>query len=181
MPALPSYEQLIQSIVTWLARSYPHGRVPIGLIQRGLGLGLEYTLNFHTAAGLAGQRGLLMMHGRSTDGLVVSLTPVGAAFAAQLLQPTASELGAMSPAAEQILRQIVATFDTALRETARQWAVEAGTNVDPLHLVMAARTLTAGAMAVQVDAIDTQRDKSQDGPAAQALMRLLFNNPGGAK
>lgn len=50
--------------------------------------------------------------------------------------------------------------------------------MEPLHIILAAKTLVAGSMAEKIIEIDSARDKTSDRAAEDSLLELLFRSDG---
>lgn len=121
------------------------------------------------------QRGLLRSQGQG-DAAAVSATPQGREFAKALI---AAIHTALTPAAEELLVRISEQFRERLQAEATDLAVKSGRpNVEPLHIILAAKTLVAGSMAEKIIEIDSARDKTSDRAAEDSLLELLFRSDG---
>lgn len=172
-----STERVLHLVVAWLRQSYRDGRVPVGLLSRTLArsLGIE-PQRVDEAVNSGVKRRLLQSFGTSADGVIVSLAPAGAEMADALIGSLGEQVhvGALAPAADALVDQIVLTFATTLRKVATEWAREAASDVEPIHVILAARSIATGPLLAAIDAIDERRDKSGDAAGEQKLLALLW-------
>lgn len=176
--------QIARLVTAWIAQSYPSGRVPTGLLRRSLSDAapvereqLEAAVRFNI------DRGLLNDHGPSPDGRVVSLTQLGREQGEALLESLDGppQVGKFGSAAEELLSELTTLFAKTLRQTAIEWASQAGSEVEPLHIILAAKSLTAGALSAAIADVDASRDKSRDGEAEERLLKLLWRDDQGGR
>lgn len=179
-PSTLTKEQVLNWLLAWLAQGYATKRIPVGLVKRALVAAVNVNPQVvDEAIQAALNRGLLRRDGSSEDGIIVSLTKPGMEQGASLLQHVEGQTkyGTVTGAAEQLIKTLVTAYEETLRKVAKEWATEAGSDVEPIHVSLAAKSLAAGALSFTVDEIDLTRDRTQDGPAEQKLLSLLWKAP----
>ena len=176
-----STEQILHVLLGWLAHLYPHERVPFTLVRQMFPGVLQVApAQVLLAAQLGQQRNWLATHGRDASDLVLSLTAEGRQMGEEIVRSLdqKSKVGVPSSTAEAHIKSIVSAFERDLRETAKSWASQASSPVEPLHVYLAAKSLAAGTFAESVEKLDAKRDKSGDHVAERQLLDLLWKREG---
>lgn len=171
----PSQEQLLLIITAWLAQNYPDRPVSTGLLKRTLagaiGVG-EPAILGALQRGL--DRGHLVRLGQE-GAAVVALSDAGREQGRTLLKSAEETPSKPSAATTKAIDDLTSLYRQHLEALAKEWAQQSGSTLAPIHVVLAAQSLSAGAMRAAVEGFDRARDKSGDEAAEQKLFAMLWD------